>query len=450
MVEEIINIMSKLPWEAFMRITHTVLITTTLLFLLLSPTLAATPNWIYSTGKGNPILDIDVSSDNRYIAAADGSLYYITSTAEVLTKGLPALTVDITSSSTGFATASDINVCLFNQRGEREWCYDEFPGDPPAVLIRDNDSAIITASSKNGRVYYFTTSGELSWTKVIGTPFYSIGSPADGSYVAGTAYYEQFFGMDHLGTMVFRREPGKGTNIALEPIVVSADGRYVLGSIDYGTTGDLMLFDRHGILLWENKTEGIKGKIAISDDGFNIADGVEIISKGPAKGLLKFYQLNRTTKQAVLAWTQSLNSTIGSVAMTYNGSAVAVGSRDGMIRMFDTHGVALLQYQADMGITSISLSSDGTALAAGTQNGQILFFSEPNGFPPETLNGTSETITTTPSIPAPTTPVIITPVQPNSDLVKSSGSAVLFISMLIILTCLVWVVIFLANKKKDL
>ncbi len=357
--------------------THLCLIILSILFAILCPAFAISPDWIYSTGKMNPISDIDVSSDGGLVAATDGYLYLISSEGVLLTRGWIASTVDISANGTLVVTASDVNVCAFSPEGQKEWCNDDFGGNPPGIFITKNDTAIITASSTDGRVYNFNGLGNLSWKKFIGNSYFSIAVSEGGSYIVGSLYPDRFFSLSDSGSLHLLWEGVKGNGIPPAMTAVTMNGKFLVG-IDFGTTSKLILYDRRGNKLWEEDVEGIKGGMAISRYGDYIAHGVKQI---PSGGSLYFYRMNQTTSKVDQNWTYSFDSSVTSLAMTISGDFIAVGCSDGTLYLFDKKGGTRLEYDTgEYSVSSIGISESGTAIAAGTSQGKIYLFSQEDGF----------------------------------------------------------------------
>jgi hypothetical protein len=436
-----------------MRVNPVIPLTILLFVLVLTPVLAINPTWIYSTGKGDPILDLDIAPDGSYVAATDGALYLFSSNADLWVKGPAAKWVDITNDSTLFATASDINVCLYSRTGVQEWCNADFPGKASDIIISDDETTLYTSSDYDGRVYRFTGSGTLAWSSLAGTPVYSLAAPPSGAWVTGIAYFERFFGVNSDGSGRFSYTPDSGYNLPLIELAVTRDGRYILGVTEYGTTGKIMVFDRYGVQLWSNQTEGINGRFAASDEGDFIAVGTEIVSSVP-RGALYLFRVNTTANDGYVAWKHPMNAPMRAVAMNRSGSLIAVGDANGMISLYERHENLLWQYKAETAITRIAILNDGTAVAAGTQAGKIYYFSNASGFTAETTpvtpevtpENTTENITPTVTVtvsPTPTTavPPTFLPGQP----ITMESMVVNLI--LVVIAALLWVAIYVAYKK---
>jgi hypothetical protein len=136
-------------------------------------------------------------------------------------------------------------------------------------------------------------------------------------------------------------------------------------------------------VLWQHSTYGAPNSVALSSDGSYVAVGLQT---GPASGSIQLYD-----KAGILLWTRTVDRAIGSISISANGSHIAAGGyqliggygayENGEIFLYDRNGTQLWNYTAGydqsgrfrLPIFQVQLSSDGSNVLGATQSSALYF-----------------------------------------------------------------------------
>jgi WD40 repeat protein len=440
------------------------------LVVLVSPGTCLTRNmiepvWTYSTGHATPILDLQISSDESVIAAADGSLYLLDRNGTILTKGWSASVVAMSKNPPLLATAGEASVCQFDPQGTKLWCNNEFAGEGNQVLITEDGSRIAAGSDRISKLYYFDGNGTILWNGITGTPIYDMAMPASGSFIVAAAADNRITSYTSNGALRINLYQSDFRAIPLTALEIPYDGRFIIGGMDNGNGGKVLLMDTGLNILWENVTQGLARTLAISRDGSRVVVGDWNVEKN-TEARVYYYAINRTAKNGELNWTYPLAGRSSCLAMTPNGTYIAVGTMGNTLYSFDGNGTPLWNYTINTAFSSVSISDSGSSIVAGSRDGVLYYFSQNlSSFLPAaqetsvvttapiTLNATTS-LTVNTTIPTETTPVVTNtiilmettpnPLGPNSTPTDPWGGygSILLISVLALAIVAVVVAIF--------
>jgi hypothetical protein len=194
----------------------------------------------------------------------------------------------------------------------------------------------------------------------------SVSISGDASYVVTSGgkdtQYVYFFDRALTGgSYVWRYFLGNGVQVA--SVAISRDGNFVAVGTLAAFSG-VYLFDKTGVLLWNQTTDYDVGSIAISDDGSYIA----------ARSVSYVYLFDKTHTGGNYLWRWGSDPGIAGISVSGDGSYVVSGSDDGYVYVFDrafTGGTYLWRYFIGggcppyfIGVRSVSISEDGNYVVA--------------------------------------------------------------------------------------
>jgi hypothetical protein len=135
-------------------------------------------------------------------------------------------------------------------------------------------------------------------------------------------------------------------------------------------------------VLWQYSTSGTPNSVAVSFDGSYLAVGVQTSAKGGVTMLL--------SKSGALLWSRAVDRAISSVSISADGSYVSAGGfqligisgtyENGAIYYYDRNGTQLWNYTTSPGsfssfappIFTVKLSSDGSRVVANNGYGTLI------------------------------------------------------------------------------
>src|SRR5581483_8534160 len=244
--------------------------------------------WKYTADR--QILQVAVSSDGKYLAAAgsqfyhygthgpagwnNGEVYYFDKNGNLLWT-YPVTrsndhTVSISPDGSYVATKDEAVVEFLDNHGNKLWSYTAGHGTEENVsagssyLTMSPDGKYVITSDYADGILLFDDAGKIVLAKNTGKHFFYQSISYDGSFIAASA--QQWGESDPGATYLFDKN---GTVLWSYPgdmkSVISGDGRYVLGGIWNGGP-TLFFLDDKGNLLW-NSNAGIVNSLDVSYDG---------------------------------------------------------------------------------------------------------------------------------------------------------------------------------------
>ena len=136
-------------------------------------------------------------------------------------------------------------------------------------------------------------------------------------------------------------------------------------------------------VLWQHSTNGAANSIALSSNGSYVAVGLQT---GPASGSIQLYN-----KAGLLLWTRSVDRAIAAISISANGSYIVAGGyqligaygiyENGAVYFYDRSGTSLWNYTAGytqngdfhVPIFQVQLSTDGSRVLGTTQSSILCF-----------------------------------------------------------------------------
>lgn len=136
-------------------------------------------------------------------------------------------------------------------------------------------------------------------------------------------------------------------------------------------------------VLWQHSTYGAANSIALSSNGSYVAVGLQT---GPASGSIQLY-----SRGSSLLWTRAVDHAIASISISANGSYIVAGGyqligafgvyENGAVYFYDRNGTSLWNYTAGyshsgrfpLPIFQVQISADGSTVFGITQSGILCF-----------------------------------------------------------------------------
>lgn len=287
-------------------------------------------------------------------------------------------------------------IYMFNADGELLWDYEAEDSIRATAVVED--ASCIAAGTDGGEVLLLSRSGELIWSHELESRVSSVSVPSDGSFVAAGAG-GWLYVFSRRGKLLWSSKVAR----SVDSVSASANGSCIaVGARDL-SSGKVCLFDRHGDVLWEQKTGwSLAGsvKVAASQRGMLIAagwlHGVRMFDAGGE--CLWYYETGGSVEDLAfspdgnyvvagtldgavylfskdgMVWSRKLKSSIRAVGISEAGCSVAALD-NGFIYLFDREGEILWEKETYEGICSIDISRDGLCIAAGSEDGVVYMFS---------------------------------------------------------------------------
>lgn len=223
----------------------------------------------------------------------------------------------------------------------------------------------IAVGSYDGNVYIFGEEGNLLWKYLGSDGLFRVVLPSDGSVVAASVNNGDIVLMDKAGTSLWKKRLGDPTigNHALA-IDISSDGRFIAA----GDDTSVYFLSRDGTLLWNYSIGKYVPSVAISDDGSYVAVG---------SGNQYVYLFNH---DGTLLWKAQTPFPVYSVAISGKGESIAASLLANYwtynnLCLFGNNGTLLWSTRGAPGAGGqIGITRDGQYIAmAGGGNATYLF-----------------------------------------------------------------------------
>jgi WD40 repeat protein len=335
-----------------------------------SSTQALKMEWGYETGTTNEISDVAMNADGSIIALANGYLTVLSRDQKYLWGHRRAESISLTADGEYLASASVNDACLYTIDGTVLWCKDDLIPGTKGVQITSGGEYVIVGVYSSGYFYYFSNNGTTLLGKSMGgAPIYEMSAPDSGDYVVFVAEKELFNSFSKTGKKRFQYDKSDIPSIHAFRVKASDDGKSILVTEDYGNQGKVLYFDSGGVQHWELITNGLPRKVAASEDMSRIVVGDwDLINRTSGN----IYFLDETGQ---VLWRRHFVRQVTDVALSLDGSQVAVGTRDSNLYLFDSTGSLSGSYTFDSIPIRLEFSGDGSTLAVGTNRGALYVFS---------------------------------------------------------------------------
>jgi len=352
------------------------------LFLLAGPVHSLGPAW---SGRGGaPVV---VSADGKYVLS-DGDTFTLFGPGGTVTwRGFGGSSV--LSNAGGFyqplaltrdgmfSVVGTNGGLLYLDRTQRIFWQDSRYRPIGGVALSPDENFVAVVA--DGHLSVYTRGGDVVWRNSTYPDVQSVAISRDGLLSASGAP-----GVIHaFNASGF--ELWNYTAPGIGKILVSPADSDILAVSDY----TVLALHPSGNLLWSFYTGSAIRDLALSWDGSSIAVG----NQGG-----EVYLLDRNGNQA---WVARLSNWANAVSISDDGSLVAAGDIDRTVYLFDRNGNQLWNYTTGGIVGGVALSGDGSSLAAASD--QVYFFDLAG---PGTVTTTPSLVTTqgtTPPVPSLTT-----------------------------------------------
>jgi WD40 repeat protein len=285
-------------------------------------------------------------------------------------------------------------VCIVSAEEPGIWKYES--NKEISDISLSSDGSIITVGGE--RIFCFSKEGDLIWKE---WSCEQIEISSDGEIIVySNGNTLTLKGRD--GNKIWEKNLGKIADIAISP-----DGSRIIAA-DIGC--NVYFFNQSGDLLAERNImhEGasriqdlkITGNgvsvIVLTDKGWyyfyvdgrpqkRVEDDVDYDLRGNGGTLIDISNdgkvfvivqdhLVKYYRQTSLLWKYSIKNLITCIALTPDGSYVAVGSRDNAVHFLDSEGKELWESSTGFWIRDIAITSDGSTIIAGSMDGRVYLF----------------------------------------------------------------------------
>jgi WD40 repeat protein len=274
--------------------------------------------WVYDADK--EISDISISSDGSTIVVGGERIYCLSEDGDVIWNEWFCDQIEISSDGEYIVYSRGNILTLKAKNGTQIW--EKNLGKINDIAITPNGLRII-ASDIGCNVYFFNRTGELLAERNI--------MHEDGSRI--------------------------------QDLQITGNGQRVIVLTDKGW----YFFTVNGGLMQKREDDpdgGLRGNggflVAISNDG-GIFVSVENYD-------IKYY------REGSLLWKYRLKDPITCIALSTDGSYIAVGSQDNAVHFLDSEGKELWKYSTGFWIRDIDITSDGSTIIAGSMDNQAYLF----------------------------------------------------------------------------
>ena len=335
-------------------------------------------------GKGNLIWSFEVkervskillSSDGSrvVVGSRDGSVYMLNGGDEAK-EPLKLFAPNAQPRVSNFRTSLSINTV------EPLWSFETQTF--VKVAVTSNSSRVVVAELRFGGLTVLDGQGNLIWSiDTDDDEVVDLDVAPDGSRIVLALQIESSpnlsaFLLDSQGNTLRSFEFGAaGISAAITP---DKSKLAILTFVNRSVDPNVHLVDSQGRVIWSSLLIGGMTEIAITHDGARVA--VAFIPGGflgPQRSQLALLGIGRVIlidEQGNPIWSFDVDGWALSVAITPDGSRVAIGSNDESIYLLDGQGSLLWSFKAGGEIRSVAISSDGSTVAAGSKDGNVYIF----------------------------------------------------------------------------
>ncbi|MGI0087869.1 MAG: PQQ-binding-like beta-propeller repeat protein [Nitrosotalea sp.] len=358
--------------------------------------------WKYDTND-SAALEVKMSFDGSRLAVdTSQGMLYLDKDGKLLWSHNDTSTNDhpvrITKDGSLVATKDYDKLRVFDSNGTLFW--ESIEGYSGGAFTFSDDGKFLVTSADPSGIDLFDRKGNHIWRDEAGMHFISASISENDSYIEASA---QGWGQENSGGLflfdnnarVLWQRPGDGIS------AISSDGSYIAMGLWAYQVPSVLLYDNQGNLLWQH-TSGLVHSLAISRDGRYVLAGIgdsnygdgsvqlftneRVDSESNTTGILQnetkpgsqpsSISINSTNyagtqpARKVQLWTCSPPSYPGPLAMSSNGSYVAVGTRQddkqGSVYLLDNNGLVIWGHLLSGYARSVGISPDGRFVEART------------------------------------------------------------------------------------
>lgn len=329
--------------------------------MTLLPAQALEPSWEYRFPTMNTVNELFISCDNTVVIGGD-TVYFLSPDGVKFWGGFGSERIIITKDNNMSIFSEGPNIKTVNLEGALLW--EDTTESPIVNIAASENGSIIVALDLIGNTVVWNGNGSRIKTYRSNYPQrgYAVLISPDGEQIIGVTSAKIF----SVGKYIWNINQNTPkwffpiTDITVNPrgdTIVMAGGKWLY--LWEGNEGKIVNKNQ---LLWNRDIiSGDQLSLAISDDGSTIAVGSDNN---------KLYVVDR---QGVLCWTNTTGYWVRSVAVTSGGDYILAGSFDRHLYIFDKQGNSLVTFSADQPVRSIALSPDESLLVIATDEAVIGF-----------------------------------------------------------------------------
>ena len=334
-------------------------------FILLIPVAQAiTPIWIAKASPSSDLQSIVISSDGSRIAAGGDRIYIVGDNGTVIWSGFAGSAIDMSSDGKYIVAAQGSEVRVFNNAGVSLWARD-LVSPIKGVAISSDGSIVATGGADTVRSWSINGTDlgqgktDIVWNLVI--------APADDQIIVTTNAGIRSFKINGLPRW-------SDSVITPDLVAVAGPGKGFI------TTGRNRIshYNETGNLTWEYSSPwGNIMALAYSLDGSTVVLGTD----GNTVAALD--------KDGKILWNTKVGFWVESVGVSDDGSIIAAGCMDKNLYIYDHHGRQLGTYMVNDMIetNSVAVSGDGKRVVT-IDSSKIYAFDPYNLNPAGTGNAT--------------------------------------------------------------
>ena len=252
--------------------------------------------------------------------------------------------------------ARDNILRVFNRSGDILW---EFKAESSIFGAQMSaDGRWIAVASEDRNVYLLDREGNVLWKHGARRSMLDAAVADDGSLVAASSKDRSIYILDGEGNLIANRDVG--FDVDAVAIYGTGDRARAIFGADNGT---VYVYSRNGDLLLESFIGYDVHSVAVSPNGARIVAGCR---DGKA------YFINGANGDII--WAFETDGVVQSVALAAGDRSVLIGAENDTAYLVDQEGKLLQTIRQNAEIVSVAISADGSLLALGTVDNRGLLF----------------------------------------------------------------------------
>ena len=247
--------------------------------------------------------------------------------------------------------SSNNKLQLYTFSGDGVWTFEAENSILGVDLTPNGEWAAV--ASEDRHVYLLDHAGQPQWKFRARRSMNNAAIADDGSLVAATSNDRSVYALDQAGNLLWQQEIGVDVE-AVEIYGTGDKARVVVGT----DAGEITIYSRDGQPLLEILLDYAVHDLDVTGNGARIIAGtfdgsVVLLHGGNGQPL----------------WQVQGENSIRGVAVTRRGEHILVGTDSGEVLLLDNQGKTLQIFTQSEGVLDVALSADGSILAVGTTDG---------------------------------------------------------------------------------